>query len=218
MTFHIISIFPDIFNSYFKESIIGRAQTNKKIEIKIYNLRDYTQDRHKTVDDTPYGGGPGMVLKVEPITKCVEDIKANHTKKGAVTRVLLTSAKGRELTQETVKKFTKIDDIIIICGRYEGVDERIAKNVADEEISIGKYILTGGELPAMIVVDSVTRLLPGVLGNVESLENETYNKEEESDYPVYTKPDTFNDWVVPDVLLSGNHAEIEKWRKSEMQK
>lgn len=218
MKFHIITIFPTIFESYFNESIIKRAKEKGKIEIKIHNLRDYTEDKHKTADDTPYGGGPGMVLKVEPIFKCVEKIKKDEVKKGETTKVFLTSAKGEEFSQNSAKELTKIDNIIIICGRYEGVDERIAQNVADKEISIGKYILTGGELPAMVIVDSVSRLLPGVLGNKESLVSESHNKDDLFDYPVYTKPDSFNNWDVPAVLLSGHHKEIESWRQGKKQK
>lgn len=218
MKFHIITIFPTIFESYFNESIIKRAKEKGKIEIKIHNLRDYTEDKHKTVDDTPYGGGPGMVLKVEPIFKCIEKIKKDEIKKGETVKIFLTSAKGEEFSQNSAEEMTVIDHIIIICGRYEGIDERIAQNVADKEISIGKYILTGGELPAMVIVDSVARLLPGVLGNKESLVSESHNKEDMFDYPVYTKPDSFNGWDVPAVLLSGHHKEIETWRQEKKKK
>jgi tRNA (guanine37-N1)-methyltransferase len=218
MKFHIITIFPTIFESYFNESIIKRAKEKGKIEIKIHNLRDYTEDKHKTVDDTPYGGGPGMVLKVEPIFKCVEKIKKDEIKKGETVKIFLTSAKGEEFSQNSAEEMTTIDNIVIICGRYEGVDERIAQNVADKEISIGKYILTGGELPAMVIVDSVSRLLPGVLGNKESLVSESHSEEDLFDYPVYTKPDSFNNWDVPAVLLSGHHKEIESWRQDKKQK
>ena len=218
MTFHIITIFPDIFISYFNESIIKRAKESGSIDIKIHNLRDFTEDRHKTVDDTPYGGGPGMVLKVEPIFKCVEKIKKDEILKDETVKVFLTSAKGEEFSQKVATEVTKIDNLIIICGRYEGVDERIAQNVADKEISIGKYILTGGELPAMVIIDSVSRLLPGVLGNKDSLVSESHNEDDLFDYPVYTKPDKFNDWEVPKVLLSGNHKEIDAWRENKKQK
>lgn len=218
MIFHIITIFPDIFNSYFNESIIKRAKESEKIKIEVYNLRDYTDDKHKTVDDTPYGGGPGMVLKVEPLFRCVEEIKKSKIGENETVKVLLTSAKGREFSQDGAQEMRKIDHIIIICGRYEGVDERIAENVADEEISIGKYILTGGELPAMVIVDTVSRLIPGVLGNKDSLTSESHNEDDLFDYPVYTKPDKFNEWKVPDVLLSGNHAEIDSWRENKKRK
>ncbi len=224
MTFHLITIFPEIFDSYLNESILKRAQKDEKVEIKIYNLRDFTDDKHKTVDDTPYGGGPGMVMKVEPIYECVEQIKKEIGNRKS--EIVLTSAKGREYSQADAVKYEQLDDIIIICGRYEGVDERVAKHIADEEVSIGKYILTGGELPAMVIVDSVTRLIPEVLGNEESLVSETHSKFQisnfkfqiDKDYPVYTKPADFQGWKVPDVLQRGNHAEIEKWRKSKQSK
>jgi len=253
MNFHIITIFPEMFDSYFNESILGRAQEDGRVKINIYNLRDYAdqKDKRRTVDDTPYGGGPGMVMMVEPVFKCVEEIKlkvksqshfteamdkkskVNPTSLKLWTRsqkskvegkllILLTSAKGNLYNQqkaETIKN--DYTDVVIICGRYEGVDERVAEFIADEEVSIGEYILTGGELPAMVIVDSITRLIDGVLGNEESLKSESYNTEKNKclafgdkkyDYPVYTKPAEFNGWKVPEVLLSGNHKEIEKWR------
>ncbi|MFC1644627.1 tRNA (guanosine(37)-N1)-methyltransferase TrmD [Patescibacteria group bacterium] len=211
MNFHIISIFPDIFDSYFSESIIGKAKEKGLINVNVYNLRDYTEDKHRTVDDTPYGGGAGMVMKVEPLYRAVEDIKKKIGKDKKI-RVILFAAKGQTYTQSDSKKFTEYDDIIFICGRYEGIDERVIENIADEEISIGNYVLTGGELPAMILVDSISRHIPGVLGNPESLSEESHS-EIGLEYPQYTKPEKFNDWKVPGVLLSGNHQEIEKWRK-----
>jgi tRNA (guanine37-N1)-methyltransferase len=228
MNFHIITIFPEMFDSYFNESILGRAQKENKININIYNLRDYAdpRDKRRTIDDTPYGGGPGMVMMVEPIFKCVENIKAKIKNKSGLL-ILLTSAKGKLYDQQKAEKIKqKYTDVIIICGRYEGVDERVAKFIADEEVSIGRYVLTGGELPAMIIVDSITRLLEGVLGNKESLLSESYQliKEGEKcgqemyDYPVYTKPAEFNNWKVPEVLQSGNHREIAKWRQEKSKK
>ncbi|MFC1608646.1 tRNA (guanosine(37)-N1)-methyltransferase TrmD [Patescibacteria group bacterium] len=210
MNFHIISIFPDIFDSYFSESIIGKAKEKDLININVYNLRDYTEDKHKTVDDTPYGGGAGMVMKVEPLYRAVEDIKGKIGE-GRKVRVVLFAAKGERYTQADSRRLVDYDDIIFICGRYEGIDERVSENIADEEISIGEYVLTGGELPAMIVVDSISRHIPGVLGNPESLSEESYG-EIGLEYPQYTKPEEFNDWKVPGVLLSGNHQEIENWR------
>lgn len=208
MQFNIVTIFPNIFSSYLKESIIGRALERSLIEINVHNLRDYSTDRHQKVDDTPYGGGAGMVLQVEPIFRCIEAIK-EKTKK---TRVILFSAKGKKYTQRVAKRLAGYEKLILICGRYEGVDERVAEYIADEEISIGDYVLTGGELPAMILVDSVTRLLPGVLGNEESAKYESHSSPGYKEYPQYSKPQEFNGWGVPDVLLSGNHNEIEKWR------
>lgn len=206
MKFHIITIFPEIFRSYFNESIIKRAQKNNLIDIRIYNLRDWTKDKHKKVDDTPYGGGAGMVMQIQPIYDCVKSLKAKKS------RVVLFSAKGKKYTQADAKRLAKYENLILICGRYEGVDERVAKYIADEEISIGDYVLTGGEIPAMVLVDSITRLIPGVLGNPESLKEESFNTEE-TEYSQYTKPEDFNGWKVPKVLLSGNHQKIEEWRK-----
>ncbi len=209
MRFNIITIFPAIFSSYFQESIIARAIKNKLIEINVHNLRDYTADKHKKVDDTPYGGGAGMVMQVEPIYNCVNAIKKN-TKK---TRVILFSAKGKRYTQKDAERLAKYKQLILICGRYEGVDERVAKYIADEEISIGDFVLTGGEIPAMIIVDSVSRFLPGVLGNIESAKNDSHSKKDYLEHPQYTKPQEFNNWKVPEVLMSGNHGEIKKWRE-----
>ena len=207
--FNIVTIFPYIFDSYFNESIIKRAQKNKLIDINVVNLRDFTNDKHKTVDDTPFGGGAGMVMKVEPICKAVKSIKNDKN-----SRVILFSAKGKRYMQADAKRLSKYDNLIFICGRYEGVDERVAKYVADEEISIGDYVLTGGEIPAMVVVDSMTRLIPGALGNEDSPKDESHSKKGYLEYPQYTRPEDFNDWKVPEVLLSGNHKEIEKWRKN----
>jgi len=225
MTFDIITIFPNIFDSYFKESIIRRAQERKIVKINIRNLRDYTKDKHKTVDDKPYGGGPGMILKVEPIFKAVKNVRivgdVGDVKKTSLTKTILLSAKGKKFDQKMAYRFSKLDRIILICGRYEGVDERVAQHIADEEISIGDYILTGGELPAMIVVDAISRLMPGVIKE-DSLREETFsfkNKREkleikiEKEYPQYTRPEVFRGWRTPKTLLSGNHKKIEEWKK-----
>ena len=225
MTFHIITIFPKIFDSYFNESILKRAQTNKLIDIKIHNLRDWTTDNHKTVDDTPFGGGAGMVMKIEPLYKALQSIKSQtqkfNNKKN--TKTILLSAKGKTWNQKSAKSHTKLDNIILICGRYEGVDERV-KNFIDEEISIGDYILTGGEIGAMTIIDSITRLLPGALGNAESAKNESHSIAGILEHPQYTRPEIFVvaplkkggrgvKLRVPEVLLSGNHKKIEDWRK-----
>lgn len=214
MKFDIITIFPEIFNSYFNESILARAQKENFIDINVHNLRDFAEDKHQTVDDTPYGGGAGMVMKVEPIYKAVEKIKKDSV--GGKTRVILFSAKGKKYTQEDAERLRNYGNLILISGRYEGVDERVAENIADEEISIGDYVLTGGEIPAMTVVDSISRLIPGVLGNPQSLDEESFSLKKpdlEKEYPQYTKPEEFNDWKVPNVLTGGNHKEIKKWRK-----
>jgi tRNA (guanine37-N1)-methyltransferase len=243
--FDIITIFPRMFDSYFSESILARAQKKKIVEINVHNLRDYTADKHKKVDDTPYGGGAGMVMKIEPIYKAVQDVlnvlnvqgvqneKGNKNNKTIRTtstvgtaRTILFSAKGKKYTQADARRLAKYDQLIFICGRYEGVDERVAKYVADEEISIGDYVLTGGEIPAMILVDSTTRLLPGVLGNPSSLEEESFSNKPKTknqkpktnlEYPQYTKPENFLGQKVPEVLLSGNHEKIKKWRKKHSQ-
>jgi tRNA (guanine37-N1)-methyltransferase len=230
MTFHIITIFPDIFNSYFNESILKRARENKLIKIKIHNLRDWTTDKHKTVDDTPYGGGAGMVMKVEPIYKALQALKLQITNyklqiksKSQISKskTILLSAKGKTWNQRMAKKYSKLDEIILICGRYEGVDERVKKFV-DEEISIGDYVLTGGEIPAIAIVDSVTRLLPGVLGNIESAEYESHAIPGILEYPQYTRPEIFEaggkKYRAPKILLSGNHKKIEWWRRKKMKK
>lgn len=209
MNFHIITIFPNIFDSYLKEGLLKRAQQKNKTKIKIYNLRDFTSDKHKTVDDRPFGGGPGMVLKVDPIYRAVKKIKKNCSSN---CRIILLSARGETFNQKKAIKLKKYQDIILICGRYEGVDERVAKYIADEEISIGDYILSGGELGALILIEVVTRLIPGVLGNKESIEE----NRQMSGYPVYTRPEmvVINGKLrkVPKVLLSGNHKAIAEWR------
>jgi len=212
MNFHIITIFPNIFDSYFDESIIKRAQKENKININIYNLRDWAEDNHKSVDDTPYGGGAGMVMKVEPLYKAINDIKT----KLANPKIVLLSAKGKSWNQSSAREYSLLTDIILICGRYEGVDERILGYI-DDEISIGDYVLTGGEIGAMTILDSVSRLLPGVLGNTDSPISESHTEEGILEYPQYTRPEIFkdkngNEKKVPKVLLSGNHAEIKKWR------
>lgn len=214
MRFDIITIFPNIFGSYSRESIIKRAQAKKLVKINIHNLRDYTKDKRKTVDDRPYGGGFGMVLMVEPIYQAVKDIKKRSRAKKR--KVILLSAKGKKFDQKMAQRFSKLDQLILICGRYEGIDERVAKYIADEEISVGDYILTGGELPTMIIVDTVTRLVPGVIAK-GSLEEESFSKEKYIEYPHYTRPESVKingqERKVPKILLSGNHQKIEKWQE-----
>lgn len=215
MQFDIITIFPNIFDSYFKESIIKKAQQKKLVKIKVHDLRKYTSDRHKTVDDRPYGGGFGMVLMIKPIYQAVKKIKNKSF--GRRTKVILLSAKGKKFTQSIAQRLSKLEQIVLICGRYEGVDERVAKNVADEEISIGEYILTGGELPAMVLVDAISRLIPGTITE-GSLEEESFSKNDKyREYPHYTRPETIiingKKRSVPKTLLSGNHQEIKEWRK-----
>lgn len=220
MKFHIISIFPKILNSYFSESIIKRAQEKKIIKIKNYDLRQWTKDKHRTIDDTPYGGGAGMLMKIEPLYLALKQIKKTikHNNK---KKIILLSAAGKTWNQKLAKKFSKLDDIVFICGRYEGVDARI-KHFIDEEISIGNYVLTGGELATAVIVDSVTRLLPGVLGNQESLTEESHEEDSVTEYPQYTRPAIFEvenkKYKVPKILQSGNHAQIKAWRNSKKKK
>lgn len=214
MKFNIITIFPEIFKSYFDESIIKRAKDKKAVKIKIYNLRDFTTDKHKTVDDTVYGGGAGMLMKIEPLYKAIKKIASKPKTKNQ--KIILLSAKGKKWDQTMAQKYSQLKDITLICGRYEGVDDRI-KHFIDEEISIGDYIITGGELGAMIIVDSLTRLLPNVLGNAESLKDESHNQTGILEYPQYTKPAIFKvgskKYSVPEVLTSGNHSLIQKWKE-----
>lgn len=225
MTFHIITIFPKIFDSYFNESILKKAQKKRLIEIKVHNLREFANDdKRKTVDDRPFGGGPGMVLKIEPIYKAVKLVKSKIKRKKL--EVILFSAKGKKFDQGLAHKFSKLENLIFICGRYEGVDERVVENIIDEEISIGDYILSGGELAAMVAIETITRLIPGTLGNIDSLEerrlvvNRKISREKKIiySYPTYTRPAIFEPksgikWRVPKVLLSGNHEEIKVWRR-----
>ncbi len=212
MRFDFLTIFPDVFSSYLNESILKRAQKKKKVSFHFHDLRKFTSDKHRTVDDRPYGGGVGMVMKVEPIFKALKALPKNKKR-----RVLLMSAKGKTLTQAKAKELTSYKQLIIICPRYEGVDERILDYV-DEEISIGNYVLTGGELPAMIVADAVTRLLPGVLGKDESSRDESHSQPGILEYPQYTRPEVFRKKRVPKELLSGHHQGIAAWRKAQRQK
>ncbi len=218
MIFNIITIFPQIFNSYFNESIIKRAQNKKIVKINIYDLRKWAKDKHKTVDDKPYGGGAGMVLMAEPICKALVVLRKSQAPN---SKVVLLSAKGKKWNQQTAKRFAKLNNVTLICGRYEGVDERIKKFV-DEEISIGDYVLTGGEIPAMIIVDSITRLLPGVLGNEESPKHESHFEAGILEHPHYTRPEILTikgkKYKAPKVLLSGDHQKIGEWRKKKTKK
>ena len=212
MQFDIITIFPEIFDSYFNESILKIAQKKKKVKIKIHNLRDYTLDKHRAVDDRPYSGGPGMLMMVEPFYCCLKKIK-----KKKKCRVIMLDPAGQKFDQPMAQKFSKLNQVILLCGRYEGFDERINKLV-DERVSIGNYVLSGGEIPAMVVVEATTRLIPGVLGHEHSIKEETFSGDlDYIEYPQYTRPEIFEvagkKWRVPKVLLSGNHQKILNWRK-----
>ena len=211
MRFDIVTIFPESLTSYLQASIMKRALADEKISVALHQLRDWTTDKHRTTDDTPYGGGAGMVMKVEPFDRCLTALKEQLPEKQ--TRVILLSAKGKRFVQADAQRLAAYDRLILLCGRYEGVDERVAEYLADEELSIGDFVLTGGELPAMMMVDAITRLLPGVLGNEESPLTESFSDGITKEYPQYTKPEVYRDWSVPAVLLSGHHKDIEKWRK-----
>jgi tRNA (guanine37-N1)-methyltransferase len=210
MRIEILTTFPGIVDAAMGESIIGKAQERGLVEISAVNLRDFTEDRHRSTDDAPYGGGPGMVMKVEPVFKAVEALTSRRP--GQSPRVLLMTPQGRRFDQTMAEEFAGESWIVAICGRYEGVDERIRERLVTDEVSIGDYVLTGGELAALVVVDAVVRLLPGVLGDETSPETESFSSGL-LEYPQYTRPAEFRGWTVPEVLLSGNHAEIEKWRR-----
>jgi tRNA (guanine37-N1)-methyltransferase len=210
MKIDVLTLFPAMFAGPLDESIIKRARQKGFLDLKIHDLRDWTHDRHRTVDDRPFGGGPGMLLKPEPLFAAVESLKREKT------RVILFSPSGRKFNQSIARELAQQEDLLLITGHYEGFDERVREALVDDELSIGDYVLTNGALPAMIVVDAVTRLLPGVLGDDESSQDESFSHGL-LEYPQYTRPAEFRGMKVPDVLLSGNHAEIEKWRREQAQ-
>ncbi len=209
--FDIITIFPELFGDFAGQSLIARAIKKKFISIKAHQLRDWTTDNHKTVDGRPYGGGAGMVMMIEPISKAIKKIR-----KPKKSRVILLSASGKQFTQRDARRLTKYDQLIFICGRYEGVDERVADTIADEEFSVGPYVLFGGEVPSMIIMEAVSRLIPGVVQKAASVEDESHTVEGVLEYPQYTRPEVFSlgkkKLKVPPVLLSGDHAKIADWR------
>ena len=213
MRFHIVTIFPEFFFGPFEHGVIRRAQTDGLLDIRIHDLRNWTYDRHRTVDDRPFGGGEGMLLKPQPLFEAVEAILPERTLQ---SKVVVLSPQGRPFTQGLAREFSLLKDLLLICGRYEGVDERVTEHLADDEISIGDFVLSGGEIAAVAVVDAVARLLPGVLGNEESSRNESFSEKNEGllDCPQYTRPAEFRGWKVPEVLLGGNHEEIRRWRRA----
>jgi len=214
--FHVVTIFPEFFEGLFAHGVIARAKEAGKIEIRIHNLREWTHDRHKTVDDRPFGGGEGMLLKTEPLFAAVEAIFPERAKgdREAGKRVILLSAQGRKFDQAAARRLSSTDELLFICGRYEGVDERVAEHLADEELTIGDYVMSGGELAAAVVIDVIARLIPGVLGNEDSAVFESFEGDGEVlDCPHYTRPADFRGWRVPEVLLNGNHEEIRRWRR-----
>ncbi|OGD71481.1 tRNA (guanosine(37)-N1)-methyltransferase TrmD [Candidatus Collierbacteria bacterium RIFCSPLOWO2_01_FULL_50_23] len=206
MKIDILTIFPEMF-SPLMESIMKRAQVKGLVEIKVHNLRDWSTDKHKSVDASPYGGGPGMVMRVDVVDRAVEALAGENT------RVVLMDTKGPVYTQKKAEELKEYKHMVIIAPHYEGIDHRVHEHIANEVISIGEYVLTGGEIPAMVVVDSIVRLLPGVLGNEASLAEESYQEEGEIEYPQYTRPEEYKGWKVPEILLSGHHAKINDWRK-----
>jgi tRNA (guanine37-N1)-methyltransferase len=211
MKIQIITLFPEMFEGVLNTSMLWKAQDKKLVKFELINLRDFGIGPRKTVDDIPYGGGDGMVLKLEPLFAAIE--AAKQKTKSKKQKVILMTPRGKTFTQAKARELATSDsDLIIVCGRYEGYDERITA-IVDEQISVGNYVLTGGELPAMIVVDVVTRLIPGVLGGATSAEKESFAEDGEKEHPHYTRPEEFRGMKVPDVLLSGNHAQIEAWRQ-----
>jgi tRNA (guanine37-N1)-methyltransferase len=237
MRFNIITIFPEIIRSYYKETILARAVKNKIIDLNVVSLRDFTEDKHQKVDDTPYGGGAGMVMKPEPLFKALTSLDAIPFRKTSALgklkkvfglvkksaqggsalgrkRTILMSPRGRQFTQRIAEEWSAYSELTFICGRYEGIDQRVVDHMIDEEVSIGPYVLAGGELGALVISEAVSRLIPGVLGNADSLKEETHNIEMNGgEYPQYTKPLDFKGWKVPAILLSGDHKKIADWRK-----
>ena len=209
LRFDVLTLFPDMFMGPFHESIIDRAQKKKLIEIGLHDLRDYAHDSHRTVDDTPFGGGPGMVLKLEPLYEAVAAISSLNSD---TTKVIALTPSGKKLNQLMVRELARETHLVLVCGRYEGFDERFLDRVVDLEVSVGDFVVSGGELPAMMLVDTISRQVDGVLGSSDSLKEESFNESGLLEYPQYTRPAVFNDWPVPEVLLSGDHERISVWR------
>lgn len=231
--YDVITIFPEVIAPYAEASILGKAQKKKLLKIDAHDLRRYSKDKHKKVDDTPYGGGAGMVMTVQPFDDALRAIrlKSRFLRKKPKVRVVMTSASGKQFVQADAKRLAEYDQVIFLCGRYEGVDYRVEQGLVDESLSIGRYVLTGGELPALVMIDAIARHVPGVLGNAETLKEESHGETGELEYPQYTKPETYElapmpgsdkkkkqILAVPPVLLSGNHKEIERWRKEQMKR
>ena len=214
MRFHLLTIFPDFFTGPFSHGVVARARDSGKLDLAIHDLRQWTHDRHRTVDDRCFGGGAGMLMKPAPIFEAVEAIFAPtcEERQAKGQRVVLLTPQGALFTQATARRYATCSELLLICGRYEGVDERVAEHLADEELSIGDYVLSGGELAAAIVIDATARLLPGVLGNDESAVDESFEQTGMLDFPQWTRPADFRGWPVPEVLQNGNHADIRRWR------
>ena len=211
MKFHIVTIFPEFFRGPFEHGVIQKAREAGLIDIQVHDLRTWTYDRHRTVDDRPFGGGEGMLLKAAPIFEAVEAVWPERSEG---SKVILLSAQGKKFDQAKAREFSELNELLLICGRYEGVDERVAEHLADEELSIGDYVLSGGELAAAVVVDAIARLQAGVLGNETSSVDESFGEAGLLDWPQYTRPAEFRGWKVPEVLIGGNHEEVRKWRRN----
>jgi len=214
MQIAIFTLFPEFFATPLQSSILQRAQESGVVSYQIIDIRAFSLSKHKVTDDRPFGGGPGMVLMIEPIDRALAAWRESLPA-GATTRVVVTSAKGRAFTQQVATEYTAVDALAIICGHYEGIDERVINHLADEEVRIGDFVLTGGEPAALVMADAVTRLLPGVLGNEASNKDESHTEPGVMGYPQYTRPAEYKGWKVPEVLLGGNHAEIEAWRAAQ---
>jgi len=212
MRFQILTTFPEMFQGPLSESMLRKAQEEGLVEIQVHNLRDWTHDRHRSTDDTQFGGGEGMVMLAEPIIEAVEDLRQRHP---GGSRVIFLTPQGRPFDQQTARELAREEELILVCGHYKGVDERVVEYLRPDEISIGDYILTGGELPAMVMIDAVARLVPGVVGDFGSVASDSFHEESVLDCPRYTRPQEVRGLRVPEVLLSGNHAEIERWRQAE---
>lgn len=216
MQFDVFTLLPEVFPPYLESSILLKARQRGLIDVRVHNIRDYTHDRHHVTDDTPYGGGGGMVMKPEPVFEAVESVLgpiADRTQP-PTTPIILMTPQGRVFTQRVAEELSRVERIALLCGRYEGVDERIREHLVNDEISIGDYVLTGGELPALMIIDAVSRLIPGVLGDPTGAEDDSHSMGL-LEYPHYTRPPEFRGWKVPDILLSGDHAKIDKWRREQ---
>ena len=214
MHFEVFTLLPEVFPPYLESSILQRARQRGLIDVRVHSIRDYTHDKHHITDDTPYGGGGGMVMKPDPIFEAVESVLGPLQDSPMPVPVILLTPQGRVFTQRVAEELSRYERIALLCGRYEGVDERIREHLVTDEISIGDYVLTGGELPALMVIDAVSRLLPGVLGDPDGAQDDSHSMGL-LEYPHYTRPPTFRGWSVPDVLLSGDHGKIEKWRREQ---
>jgi tRNA (guanine37-N1)-methyltransferase len=216
MQFEVFTLLPEVFSPYLESSILQRARQRGLIEVRLHNIRDYTHDRHHTTDDTPYGGGGGMVMKPEPVFEAVESVlgSSSNPSQPMPAPVILLTPQGRVFTQRVAEELSHHERIALLCGRYEGVDERVREHLVTDEISVGDYVLTGGELPALIIIDAVSRLIPGVLGDPTGAQDDSHSMGL-LEYPHYTKPAEFRGWKVPEILLSGDHGKIEKWRREQ---